>query len=327
MRENEYALLYEGIGGRRAARLLGAVGILLLWCSAAWGQTTFGSIAGSVSDSTGAIIPGAQVTLTNLGTNEKRVTPSSAEGLYQFVNLVPGMYRIDVEKEGFKHFTREPIVVEVQNALRIDVALEVGALTQRVEVTAQTPLLQPQTSDLGQVVEQRKATELPLNGRNPLNLAALVPSVIPLGGAMSNPTGQNLSAMGNYMIGGAMAGQGAIYVDGVPVNTIGWGDVSLVPTQDSLQEFKVQTNNLSAEWGRFAGGIINFTTKSGTNAVHGTAYEFLRNKVLNANTFFGNAGGLDRPPFVQNQFGANAGGPFVIPHFYDGRNKTFWFAS
>src|SRR3989442_5557632 len=206
MRENEYALLYEGIGGRRAARLLGAVGILLLWCSAAWGQTTFGSIAGSVSDSTGAIIPGAQVTLTNLGTNEKRVTPSSAEGLYQFVNLVPGRYRIDVEKEGFKHFTREPIVVEVQNALRIDVALEVGALTQRVEVTAQTPLLQPQTSDLGQGVEQRKATELPPNGRNPLNLAALVPSVIPLGGAMSNPTGQNLSAMGNYMIDGPLEG-------------------------------------------------------------------------------------------------------------------------
>jgi len=326
MRKEVCAWLSEDIWGRRAARFLCALGILLLWCSAALGQTTFGSIAGSVSDPTGAIIPGAEITLTNLGTAEKRVEPSNSDGLYQFVNLVPGRYRIDVEKEGFKHFVREPIVVEVQNVVRIDVTLDLGSLTQRVEVAAQTPLLQPQTSDLGQVVEERKATELPLNGRNPFNLAALVPSVIPLGGALANPTGQNLSAMGNYMIGGAMAGQGAIYVDGVPVNTVGWGDVSLVPTQDSIQEFKVQTNNLSAEWGRFAGGVINFTTKSGSNVLHGTAYEFLRNRVLNANTFFGNAGGLDRPPFVQNQFGANAGGPLVIPHVYDGRNKTFWFA-
>jgi hypothetical protein len=326
MRKEVRAWLSEDIWGRRAARFLCAVVMLLLWRSAALGQTTFGSIAGSVSDPTGAIIPGAEITLTNLGTAEKRVEPSNADGLYQFVNLVPGRYRIDVEKEGFKHVIREPIVVEVQNVVRIDITLDLGSLTQRVEVAAQTPLLQAQTSDLGQVIEQRKATELPLNGRNPFNLAALVPSVIPLGGALANPTGQNLSAMGNYMIGGAMAGQEAIYVDGVPVNTVGWGDVSLVPTQDSIQEFKVQTNNLSAEWGRFAGGVINFTTKSGTNVLHGTAYEFLRNRVLNANTFFGNAGGLDRPPFVQNQFGANAGGPLVIPHVYDGRNKTFWFA-
>ena len=326
MRTNADALLFQDVGRRAVAGLLLGIGILVLGCSAAWGQTTFGSIMGSVSDPAGAAVPDAQVTLINLGTNEKRVMSTSSAGLYEFVNLIPGSYRIDVERVGFKHFTREPIVVEVQNALRIDTVLQLGALTQRVEVTAQTPLLQPETSDLGQVVDQRKATELPLNGRNPLNLAALVPSVVPLGGALENPTGQNISAYGNYEIGGAMAGQGAIYLDGVPLNNISWNNVTLVPTQDSIQEFKVQTNNLLAEWGRFAGGIINFTTKSGTNAVHGTAYEFLRNKVLNANTFFGNAGGLDRPPFVQNQFGGNAGGPFVIPHLYDGRDKTFWFA-
>lgn len=300
---------------------------LSLAASVALGQSTFGTISGTVTDTSGAIIPGVQVTLTNLGTTEKRVTPTSADGFYQFVNLLPGSYRIDVEKTGFKHFIREPIVLQVQNSLQINVVLELGAVAQTVQVTAQTPLLQPLTSDLGQVVDRRKANELPLNGRNPLNLAALVPSVVPLGGAMNNPTGQNLSAMGNYMIGGAMAGQGAIYLDGVPLNTVGWGDLSLVPTQDSIAEFKVQTNNLSAEWGRFAGGVINFTTKSGTNTLHGTAYEFLRNKALNANTFFGNAGGLVRPPFVQNQFGADAGGPLVIPHVYNGRDKTFWFAS
>lgn len=327
MRKSADSLLLAHLFGRRVARLFLVFGVLLFGCSLARGQTTFGSIAGTVSDPSGAIIPGAKVTLTNLGTTETRVAPTDTDGFYQFVNLLPGRYRIDVEKAGFKHFIREPIVLEVQNSLQINTVLELGAVAQTVQVTAQTPLLQPQTSDLGQVVDRRKANELPLNGRNPLNLAALVPSVVPLGGAMNNPTGQNLSAMGNYMIGGAMAGQGAIYLDGVPLNTVGWGDLSLIPTQDSIQEFKVQTNNLSAEWGRFAGGIINFTTKSGTNTVHGSAYEFLRNKVLNANTYFGNAAGLDRPPFVQNQFGANAGGPVVIPHVYNGRDKTFWFAS
>lgn len=317
------------VDGRKqvAAFLLLGIGILALWCSVAWGQTTFGSIAGSVSDPSGALIPGAQVTLTNLATSERRITPSNRDGLYQFVNLLPGRYRIDVEKPGFKHFIREPIVLEVQNSLQINAVLELGAVAQTVKVTAQTPLLQPQTSDLGQVVDRREANELPLNGRNPLNLAALVPSVVPLGGSMSSPVGQNISGIGNYMIGGAMAGQEAVYLDGVPLATAGWGALSLVPTQDSIQEFKVQTNNLSAEWGRFAGGIVNFTTKSGTNALHGTVYEFLRNKALNANTFFGNAGGLDRPPFVQNQFGAAVGGPVVIPHLYNGRDKTFWFAS
>jgi Carboxypeptidase regulatory-like domain len=310
----------------RRACLLSTV-LLLLSCPALFGQTTFGSIVGTVTDSTGAAVPGAQVTLTNIATSEKRTVTSSSTGDYEFVNLIPDSYRVEVQTAGFKHFTREPIVVEVNQSARIDVVLQVGQVTQTVEVTAQTPLLQAQTSDLGQVVQTRQVNELPLNGRNSMNLVALAPSVIPQGQSQTNPTGQNPFGWGNYQIGGAITNQGAEYLDGVPLNNSYANLLSLIPTQDSLQEFKVQTSNLNAEWGRFAGGVVNFTTKSGTNQIHGATYEYLRNTVLNADNFFDNETGIGRAPFVQNQFGVNVGGPLYIPHLYDGRDKTFWFFS
>jgi carboxypeptidase family protein/TonB-dependent receptor-like protein len=301
--------------------------IFLALSAIAWGQTTFGSITGTVSDTTGAVVPGALVTLTNLGTTEKRTQPAGMDGLYSFVNLTPGEYRIDVEKTGFKHFDREPIVVEVQQTARIDVALQLGQVTQTVEVTAQTPLLETSTADLGQVIETRQVNELPLNGRNPMNLVALAPSVVPQGQSQGTPVGKNPFAYDNYQIGGAITGQGVEYLDGAPLNNAYINELSLIPTQDSLQEFKVQTNNLDAEWGRFAGGVINFSTKSGTNQLHGAAYEYLRNTVLNAVPFFDNAADVPRAPYHQNQFGFNVGGPIDIPRLYDGRNKTFFFFS
>ena len=139
-----------------------AILLLALWSSTGWGQTFFGSIAGTVLDASGAAVPAATVTLTNIGTSEKRTLESDSSGSYRFVNLVPTGYRLEAEKSGFKHFTREPIVVQVQNALTVDIAMEVGAVTQTVEVTAQTPLLQSQTSDLGQVVSGRSVTDMPL---------------------------------------------------------------------------------------------------------------------------------------------------------------------
>ncbi len=305
-------------------RLLVGLAVFLAGYSASRGQTFYGSIVGTVTDATGAAIPGTAVTLTNLVKAEKRTIESNAIGSYQFVNLIPGRYRVEAEKSGFKHFTREPIVVEVENALRIDIAMELGAVTQTVEVTAQTPLLQSSSSELGQVVESRKVTEIPLNGRNPLALVGLVPGVVPQGGkdnsSLANPTGSNIFAWGNFQIGGGQSNQSATFIDGGSVNTIYVHLLSLVPTQDAIQEFKVQTNNLGPEWGKFAGGVINLTTKSGTNDFHGTAYEFLRNKLLNANDFFLNASGVNRAPFTQNQFGANGGGRII-------REKLFFFGS
>src|SRR5579883_2100294 len=304
-------------------------GWVALTCLASFAnaQTTFGSVVGNVTDVSGAAVPSTDVVLTNLGTNEKRTETTNADGLYQFVNVAPGEYSVEVAKPGFTRVLRSPVTVQTGTTSKIDLALEVGAVNQTVEVTAQTPLLAPESSSLGQVIDERKTVELPLNGRNPLNLVALVPSVVPQGGSMSNPNGQNPFAWGNYQIGGGMANQSMVWLDGSPVNGSYINITALIPTQDSLQEFKVATNNLSPEYGRFAGGVVNFTTKSGTNELHGTAYEFLRNKVLDANTFFNNLNGTPRGAFTQNQFGFNLGGPVIIPKLYNGKNKTFFFVN
>jgi hypothetical protein len=290
-------------------------------------QTTYGSIAGTVTDASGAAIADAQVTLTNLATTEKRVAQSGSDGLYDFVNLLPSRYSIVAEKTGFKRVTRPELIVEVGQSVRIDVILQVGDVNQTIEVTSETPLLQAETSSIGQVVEERKATELPLNGRNVFNLITLAPAVIPQGSSGGTPVGVNPFGWGNYQVNGSFGNESAEYLDGQPLN-IGYINLPvLIPTQDSIQEFKVQTSNLGADWGKFSGGVINLSTKSGSNGLHGEAYEYLRNKVLDANDFFLNKAGQKRPPFTQNQFGANAGGPLVIPHVYDGRDKTFWFFS
>src|SRR5215470_7800680 len=290
------------------------------------GQNVYGTIAGTVTDSSGAAIADANVTLTNLGTSEKHSIQSDASGNYTFVNILPGRYKLEGEKSGFKKFVRQPIIVEVESGLKVDITLQVGAQTETVEVSAEAPLLQPETNSLGQVVEQRSVTELPLNGRNPLALAELVPGVVPQGqpsagnSSTGNPVGANPFALGDFQVGGGMPGQSQILIDGTPTNGAYLNVVTVIPTQDAIEEFKVQTNNLGPEYGRFAGGVINLSTRGGTNTLHGSAYEFLRNKVLNANDFFANAGGVKRPPFTQNQFGGNAGGPIF-------KNKLFFFGS
>jgi hypothetical protein len=300
--------------------------LLVFSCLSLSAQSTFGSISGTVVDTTGATVTDANVTLTNLGTSEKRTQSSGGDGLFTFVNLFAGQYRIDVEKQGFKHFTRTPITVEVQQSTHIDAALQVGEVSQVVEVTSETPLLQSETSSLGTVVDTREANELPLNGRNIYNLATITPSVVPQGNTVGSVVGKNPFDFANYQIGGAFANEGAEYLDGQPLN-IGYINLPfLVPTQDSISEFKVQYNNLGPEWGKFAGGVINLSTKSGTNTWHGSGYDYLRNKVFNANEFFNKnseiANGVknEPPPFTQNQFGATIGGAII-------KNKTFAFFS
>ena len=306
--------------------LLAATVILVLTPSTGWGQNVYGTITGTVTDASGAVISGAAVTLTNLDNGEKHNIQTNASGNYTFVNLLPGRYKLEGEKPGFKKFVREPIDVEIEAGLRVDIALPIGAQSETVEVTSETPLLQPETNSLGQVVEQRTVTELPLNGRNPLAMVAMVPGVVPQGqpsagnSSTGNPVGANPFAAGDFQIGGGQAGQSQILIDGVPTNGAYLNVVTVIPTQDAISEFKVQTNNLGPEYGRFAGGVINLSTKSGGNTLHGSLYEFLRNKVLNANDFFANQAGIARPPFTQNQFGANVGGRVI-------RDKLFFFSS
>src|SRR5215469_12484824 len=299
---------------------------LLCLASLTQAQSTYGSITGLVTDSTAAAVVDAQVTLTNVGTQEKRTQNTGSDGLFSFVNLIPGQYRVDVEKAGFKHFTRQNVGVDVNQSTRSDATLAVGQVTESIEVTSQTSLLQPETSSLGQVVDQREANELPLNGRNIYNLTTITPSVVPQGNTIGTVVGKNPFDFANYQIGGAFANEAAEYLDGQPLN-IGYINLPLVvPTQDSITEFKVQYNNLGPEWGKFAGGVINLSTKSGTNIWHGTAYEYLRNKVFNANEYFNKQQELSLgtknqpPPFTQNQFGGAGGGAII-------KDKTFVFGS
>src|SRR5271170_1031846 len=282
-------------------------------------QSTFGSISGSVTDASGSAVPDAQVTLTDIGTAAKQTYTTGSDGLYQFVNLNPGEYRVDFEKAGFKHTKRDSVVVQVQQAVRIDATMEVGAVNQTVEVTAETPLLTPTDTSLGQVINQRETNEIPLNGRNVFSLITLSPAAIAGGSGSGGATGgsqvgPNPFSWGNYQVGGSFGNESAEYLDGQPVN-IGYINLPVIlPDQDSISEFKVQYNNLGPEWGKFAGGIVNLSTKGGTNQYHGEAYEFLRNKVLNSTPYFLSS----NPPYVQNQFGGTFGGPVI-------KDKTFFF--
>jgi Carboxypeptidase regulatory-like domain len=287
-------------------------------------QTFYGTILGTVTDASGGAMIGARVSLTNWGTAERLTAQTDVNGDYQFLNLLPGMYKLDVEQPRFKHLTRDQIQVRVDNATRVDVSLELGELTQSVQVASNAVLLQTESAALNQVVEGRQVQDMPLNGRNVLNLIALAPGVVPLGssqGPAAGNAGANISpgGFGNYSIGGGLAAQNAIFIDGVQDNLSG-NNTPLVPTQDSIQEFSVATNNVDTEFGQFGGGIVNMITKSGTNSIHGTLYEYFRNKILNANDFFSNRNGVPRAPFTQNQYGATLGGP-IIP------NKTFFFSS
>jgi hypothetical protein len=294
--------------------------VLLMWSVACMAQSTNGSLTGTVVDSSGAVEAGATVTLTNVGTSEKQTQETGDTGLYSFVNLYPGQYRVTVDKAGFKRTDRQNVVIQVQQTTRLDITLTVGQASETVTVTAEAPLLQSETSSLGQVVETRNADELPLNGRNVFSLVQVAPSVVMQGQAGSAATTVNPFAWGNFQIGGSFANQSAEYLDGQPLN-IGYVTLPiLIPTQDSIGEFKVQTNNIGPEWGKVAGGVMNLSTKGGTNNFHGEGYEYIRNKVLNANDWFANNGGLGRPPFTQNQFGGNAGGKIF-------RDKTFFFGS
>jgi hypothetical protein len=311
---------------RGCRKLVISLGLFILCSALAFGQSTYGSITGSVTDPSGAAIGGANVTLTNTGTSEKHTQTTSDQGTYSFVNVIPGEYRLDIEKTGFKHFSHPNVVVQVQLDTHVDTSLTVGAASEIVEVTSETTLLQTESSSLGQVVEQRKANELPLNGRNIFNLITISPAAVAQGGSGASPVGQNPFSWGNYQIGGSFANQGAEYLDGQPLN-IGYINLPIIiPTQDSIGEYKVQTNNQGAEWGKFSGGIVNLSTKSGTNSWHGSAYEYFRNKVLNTNEYFHKKFQLEKgsknepPPWSQNQYGLQLGGPVI-------KDKTFFYVS
>jgi hypothetical protein len=290
-------------------------------------QTFTGSITGTVTDPAGAVVPAASLTLTNLDTNEIRKQVSDESGEYTFAAVPPGRYRLTLEHPGFKRFVQEPIEIRVQQFLSLDPALEVGQANQTVEVSGQVALLDAATSSLSQVVENREVTELPLNGRNTLALVALTPGVRTQGQFLQNTATRSFAGWGNFSSNGGISDANEILVDGASVTMFLVNAPSLIPPVDATQEFRVQTNNYSAEFGRSSGALVNASIKSGTNQLHGSLYEFLRNDKLDANDFFLNRSGQQRPALTFNQYGFAVGGPVLLPKIHDGRDKTFFFVN
>ncbi len=297
-----------------------AVAFLLVCLAApAYPQGERATITGTVTDATGAIIPGAQVTLRNVATNITTTTESNAAGIYVFPALSPGTYEVTVEKQGFR--TRKISSIPLSTALTatIDAVLEVGVVAETIQVQAAAVQLETQTSGLSGTVETRRVVELPLLGRNPLQLASLAPGVIPTSAQGGNGAGAIGSAT-NARISGGLAMQNAVLMDGGESRGFTSGGQAYSVPLESVAEFKVETASYSSEFGHSGGGVINVATKSGTNEYHGVVYEFLRNDHLNANSWSNNRNRVARGLFIRNEFGAAAGGRII-------RDRTFFFVN
>jgi hypothetical protein len=280
---------------------------LLLSCAAA-AQGVRASLLGHVTDESGAAVPGAQVTITNAGTNETRTTETDASGNYVVPQLLPGEYTLSVELTGFKKEIRKGIVLETGQEARIDVSLKVGSVAETIEVSAESPLIQSESMAIGNVVDQKKIVELPLNGRDYLQLAQLQPNVF---APAQNST---LGFRGGFNVAGNSEIANNYIKDGIDNNDETTNQPLHRPILDAVREFKVLTGTYSAEYGRQAGGQVIVTTRSGTNELHGAAYEFHRNSPLDARNRFAPV----KPSFRRNQFGGVLGGPFR-------RDSSFFF--
>lgn len=288
-------------------------------------QTATGSITGTVLDPSQAAVAGAAITLTNSATNEVRTAQTNNLGYYSFQLLPPATYRFEVSVRGFQSFVVERIPLSVGQTVAQNVNLQVGETSQTVTVTESGPQIESESSSLGTVLGNTAIMDLPTNGRNSYGFAALVPGV-------RAPNLFTQVAYGNYndqflSINGSRANVSMFLLDGGWNSNAGFNGPGIYPPIDLVQEYKVQTSNLPAEFGNTAGGVINVITKPGANQVHGDLYEFVRNDYFDANNFFANSAGEAIAPIRFNQFGGTFGGPVFLPKLYDGRNKTFFFVS
>jgi hypothetical protein len=302
----------------KARRPLSTLLLVLLLASPLLAQQETATITGEVKDASGAVVPKATLTITNVETNLSLKSETNDQGIYFVPSLKPGPYSLTVEKAGFKKAVRSGITLQVNQVARIDVTLQIGELTSVVEIVEAAPLLETETSARGSVIDQKKIVDLPLNGRDYNQLALLSPGVLP-----GTPRLAAVNFKGVLNVNGNRTFNNVFLLDGVDnisySNSFRGENVQLVqPSIEALQEFKIQTNAYSAEFGRSSGAVVNATIKSGTNSIRGSVYEFLRNDVLDANNFFSNALGAPKPRRQRNQFGTAIGGPLI-------KNRTFWF--
>ncbi len=303
--------------------------ICFVVCSLAFGslfaQNNSGTIQGTVSDPSGAVLPGAAIVVKNMDTGLSVSTRSTDAGVYSAPNLPPGRYSVSVEAKGMRRFVQEGVTVRTSTTTTVDVKTEVGEVTNAVNVTGDALQLETATADLGVTVGADLVQNLPLEVsgtiRNPVQFITLVPGFV---GGVGNDPGSN--STDDFKVNGGQEGGTDILVDGVSISLVSpntqWNK-GISP--EAVQEFKVLQSNFSAQFGASGDGIVNLTMKSGTNQLHGTVYDFLRNRVLDANSWTNNHAGAKKSINTQNDFGASLGGPVYIPHLYHGKNKTFFY--
>lgn len=300
--------------------------LTLLGClvaGAAWPQEFRATITGRVTDPEGLAVPGVTVSALNTQTNEVASAVTSTEGLYALPFLKPGVYTVSAELQGFHKFTQDRVQLEVGQTVTLNIALQVGSVSETVTVVGESPLLEASKADRGLVIDNQRLTELPLNARNPFMLSYLAPGITYNGPAIYQRPFDN-GAIADWSINGGQNRNNEFLLDGAPNNSIqGGNNIAYVPPVDAVQEFKIVTNSYDAQYGRTAGGVINVSLKSGTNDLHGAVYEFARRKAFDSNEYFFRLNNRPKPDHKLDQYGFQIDGPVRIPGLYDGRNKTF----
>ena len=289
----------------------------------AWAQLSTGSINGTVRDASDAAVPDTKVVLRNAATAVERTTATNAAGMYVFLNVQSGTYTLEMSRPGFSAESISPFTLQVNQTTTVDASLRVGSMQNSITVEAVGAAVQSSTSELGAVVSTRQVTDLPLNGRNFTQLLSLTPGVSPVS-SDANSGGGTQRPIGDFTfpaVNGQPNRSNFFMLDGITNQGALRNTYAVPPIIDTVQEFKVQSHNDQAEFGGVLGGIVNVVSKSGTNSLHGAAWEFLRNDAFDARNFFLRS----VTPFKQNQFGIAAGGPVVFPKIYDGHNKTFFY--
>ena len=284
-------------------------------------QDATGRVVGRVTDQAGAVIPNVKVTVIATDTQLTRDTLTGGDGTFQVLSLPIGTYSVNIQHPGFKKVATTPQQLQINQSLRVDVALEVGQVTSTVEVETAGSGVETVVAQLGTSVTQQTIANSPLNGRNTLDLALLQPGVTPAN------TGGTAGSGTTFNIAGGRGDSVTYLLDGGINNNLLSNGVVFQPNPDAVQEFRILTSGYSAEYGRNGGGIVSEVIRSGANKVHGSAYDFVRNQDFNANLFFNNASHIGIPILKRNQFGATFGGPVVLPKIFNGKDKLFFFIS
>ncbi|HEY3838243.1 MAG TPA: TonB-dependent receptor [Bryobacteraceae bacterium] len=300
--------------------------LAFLYFSATYGysQTFSGTILGTVQDTSQAVMQSVQVTVVEVNTGLQRSATSNKLGYFEFPLLPPGMYRIEAEQTGFKKFVRVGLDLQIDQKMEIPIMMSVGAATETVQVEAQTPLLETTSSTRSQDFESKMITEVPTSNRNFFQIAELAAGINDFQ-AGAAPADSGSAGFGYWSSNGGMPGTNEVMMDGATAVTANMGAASIIPTIDAIQEFKLSTNALAAEFGRTGGAVLNAIYKSGTNQLHGTIYDFARNSFFNSSTWLNNRSGFARPYNNTQTFGYTVGGPVWLPKIINGRNKLFFF--